>query len=109
MSLIDRKQVMECLTKEYNRRFMQGDRDGLKLAWIEKAVDDAPEVDAEPVRHGRWTADESTYTDGEAQCSVCKTTFYVDDLYCVGEKAQSELPKYCPHCGAKMDGEHETD
>lgn len=40
---------MECLTKEYNRRFMQGDRDGLKLAWIEKAVNDAPEVDAVPV------------------------------------------------------------
>lgn len=41
---------MECLTKEYNRRFMQGDRDGLKLAWIEKAVDDAPTVEAVPVK-----------------------------------------------------------
>ena len=70
-------------------------------------LDDAPTVDAVPVRHGRWTADESTYTDGEAQCSVCKTTFYVDDLYCVGEKAQSELPNFCPHCGAKMDAEVE--
>lgn len=58
-----------------------------------------------PVRHGRWTADESTYTDGYVQCSVCKTTYYADDLYCVGEKAQSELPNYCPHCGAKMDAE----
>ena len=100
---------MECLKKEYNRRFMLGDRDGLKLAWIEKAVDDAPTVDAVPVRHGRWTADESMYTVGEAQCSVCKTTFYADDLYCVGEKAQSELPNYCPHCGAKMDAERKEE
>ena len=66
-----------------------------------------PTVDAVPVRHGRWTADESMYTVGEAQCSVCKTTFYADDLYCVGEKAQSEMPNYCPHCGAKMDAERE--
>lgn len=69
-------------------------------------IDTSKTVDAEPVKHGRWTADESTYTEGFAQCSVCKTTYYVDDLYCVGEKAQSELPNYCPHCGAKMtDGE----
>lgn len=61
---------------------------------------------AVPVRNGRWIADESTYTDGFVQCSVCRTTYYAEDLYCVGEKAQSELPNYCPHCGAKMtDGE----
>lgn len=70
-------------------------------------IRNAPTIDA--VRHGRWTADESTYTTGEAQCSVCKTTFYVDDLYCVGEKAQSELPNYCPHCGAKMDAERKEE
>lgn len=68
-----------------------------------------PTVDAVPVRHGRWTADESTYTDGEAQCSICKTTYYMDDLYWVGEKAQSELPNYCPHCGARMDAEKEEE
>ena len=72
-------------------------------AYIIGTLEEVVPVDAVPVRHGRWTADESTYTDGEAQCSVCKTTFYVDDLYCVGEKAQSELPNYCPHCGAKME------
>ena len=70
-------------------------------------IDNAPTVDAVPVRHGRWTADESMYTVGEAQCSMCKTTFYEDDLYMVGEKAQSEMPNYCPHCGAKMDAERE--
>ena len=57
---------------------------------------------AVPVKNGRWIVDESTYTDGLVQCSVCRTTYYAEDLYCVGEKAQSELPNYCPHCGAKM-------
>ena len=72
---------------------------------FEEAIRDAKTVDAIPIKHGRWIADESMYTVGEAQCSVCKTTFYADDLYMVGEKAQSELPNFCPHCGAKMDAE----
>lgn len=75
--------------------------EALKLAV--DALKELPTVEAEPVRHGRWACDEGLYTEGCAQCSVCKTTFYEDDLYCVGEKAQSELPNYCPHCGAKMD------
>lgn len=37
--LITRRAVMESLTKEYNRRRTN---DGLRLAWIEGAVDDTP-------------------------------------------------------------------
>ncbi len=40
---------MGSLTKEYNRRFQLGDRGGLKLAWIENAVNTASPVDAIPV------------------------------------------------------------
>lgn len=40
--LVSRQAVLEALLKEYNYRFMQGDRGGLKLAWIEKAVDSVP-------------------------------------------------------------------
>ena len=36
---ISRKAVMESLTREYNRRFKE---EGLKPAWIEKAVNEAP-------------------------------------------------------------------
>lgn len=53
------------------------------------------------VRHGEWRADEMSYTVGETWCSVCRTQYYIDDLYNVGE---NDLPNYCPHCGAKMDG-----
>ena len=44
--LIRREDVMQALLAEYNRRFMAGDRGGLKLAWIEKAVDSVPAVNA---------------------------------------------------------------
>lgn len=40
--LVRREDVMQALLAEYNRRFMAGDRGGLKLAWIEKAVNSAP-------------------------------------------------------------------
>lgn len=43
----------------------------------------APAVDAEPVRHGRWVHG--------MQCSECKQV----DL---------ARPNYCCNCGAKMDG-----
>lgn len=38
--LVSRKAVMDSLTAEYNRRFRE--HDGLRLAYIEKAVDDVP-------------------------------------------------------------------
>ena len=68
-------------------------------------INEAPTVDAVPVRHGKWTADEILYTQGMVVCSCCKTEYYRDDLYMVGNDAQGELPNYCPNCGARMDAE----
>ena len=61
-------------------------------------------VDAAPVVHGRW---ERVGSDGIVCCSICgipmnKTRISLPDggsSYCyIGTN-------YCPHCGAKMDGE----
>ena len=51
----------------------------------------------EPVRHGRWIQSKTVYA--YHNCSLCK----------VPHKMQMScnvyvLLKYCPHCGAKMDG-----
>ena len=54
-------------------------------------------IDAEPVRHGRWVKMDTTGRyDGENvwNCSVCG---YPVGIWTVGSK-------YCPNCGAKMDG-----
>ena len=40
--LVRRDEVMKALIAEYDRRFMEGDRGGLRLAWIEKAVNSVP-------------------------------------------------------------------
>ena len=69
-------------------------------------------VDAVPVKHGRWIpvdsysafgGDESTWmSHGNPiafyYCSECKEQAYA------GEDGESLLTKYCPDCGARMDG-----
>ena len=54
-------------------------------------VQEAPAVDAEPVRHGRWIISSDGYYP---YCSECKA-----------EPKSGVMTKYCPNCGAKMDKE----
>lgn len=54
-------------------------------------IDDAPTVDAEPVRHAYMLTDE----DGNIECSNCGSG------ECWGN--------YCMNCGAKMEDNNETD
>lgn len=61
-------------------------------------IEDAPVVDAAPVVHGRWGEYESfplTPSMNGCPCSVCKTHFSPSSII---------LMKYCPNCGAKMNG-----
>lgn len=80
------------------------------LAYV---LENAPTIEAEPVRHGRWEDrgglltpmhryDEFTNPDSVfyGTCSVCGRTVYQGGIL--------NGFKYCPHCGAKMDQEAET-
>jgi len=69
-------------------------------------IDDIPTADVAEVKHGRWRNCYLDYT--LAECSECKEMFDV----CSEEKATAELfdvfnrfYKFCPNCGARMDGE----
>lgn len=69
--LVRRGDVMDELVKEYNRRRQEG---GLKLAWIEKAVDSArPVEDVRPVvtciECKRYGICVSSYVDPEFFCA----------------------------------------
>lgn len=64
---------------------------------IEDAVDDAPTVDAEHVKHGHWINhfDDLFPEESTQECSVCHA-----------EQMGTMLnDNYCPNCGAKMDEE----
>jgi hypothetical protein len=54
-------------------------------------IEEAPTIEAEHVKHGKWVKDESR---DMLRCSVCKN-FCVENWY--------YWLRYCPDCGAKMD------
>lgn len=62
----------------------------------------APTLDYAPVRHGEWIpVDEETPCD-EWDCTACgeRKTF----VYRMDYDEMKEFYRYCPNCGAKMDG-----
>lgn len=68
--------------------------DGNVLVMPVSALDEAPTENVEEVRYGEWKYDHWC----EFKCSIC------------GHWSQTEprgKEKYCPHCGAKMDGKED--
>ena len=62
-----------------------------------------PAADVAEVVYGQWEGEGDGYADGEIvldvwHCSQCG--YCIDD----GPDNPDCLPKYCPGCGAKMDG-----
>lgn len=71
---------------------------------VDKALEETPTIEAEPVRHGRWIPLEyDGYADGSPvwdlwECSECQEEHSGDE---------DTLTPYCPNCGARMDGDPE--
>ena len=66
------------------------------LAECTMRVKDAPTIDAEPVRHGRWAMMAGFPACSECGCSPADWEAKPD--------TPDETPPYCHSCGAKMDG-----
>ena len=57
-----------------------------------RIIEKLPAVDAEPVRRGEWTEPYKNDIWGYYVCSICKC-------------ASVSKSRYCPDCGARMEGE----
>lgn len=66
------------------------------MNFVRNVINELPTIDAEPVRHGWWVQGNIRPKSYFRLCSVCKKLAY----FC-GEGCSY---KYCPNCGAKMDG-----
>lgn len=80
--------------------------------WIfHKAITEAPVVDAEPVLHGYNAT--PTHPSDQFVCSCCGFTCEITEIRYdadgLGEPDVYEYDcKYCPNCGARMEGENEA-
>lgn len=66
-----------------------------KFEALSAALDDAPSVDAEPVRHGKWIKGDYICDEYEWKCSACGETEW---------RGSADWMKFCMYCGARMDG-----
>lgn len=82
MRLIDADALMDAMRDEEFQTFVPLDE-------VDSVIDNAPTIEAEPVRHGKWTI--------YKECSECC------ELALYNANEEFVLSKYCPHCGAKMD------
>lgn len=67
-------------------------------------IEALPAADVVEVRHGEWKADTDEYEicATEFTCSCCKESFASSEMT---DEDFLQMMKYCPNCGAKMDGE----
>lgn len=65
------------------------------------AIKAIPAADVAPVRYGRWVWDDDLDggEDMHYYCSICLHNAYGCTIEILGGKY-----RYCPNCGAKMDG-----
>lgn len=83
---------------EYDEGYLDAIADAVE------AVKHAPDIDPESLRpRGMWEGTADGYADGELvydtwTCSECGYTVETDD--------PDDLTKFCPYCGAKMEGGH---
>ena len=62
-----------------------------------RVLADIPAADVAPVVHGRWEYDLPTInTYGQLRCSICN--------WWTLDPSVDRSYRYCPNCGAKMDG-----
>lgn len=79
--------------------FRYSSASGVSVAVIE-GIRKCPTADVVEVRHGKWIEQDDGWGGVLYTCSVCRCDWTTID----GTPFENNM-RYCPECGAKMDGE----
>lgn len=86
--------MSELIDREAVREFIKSYRHSTDVVYhMEKHLYEVPTIDAVPVVHGYWVTEtvRGDYVPCCSECGLENGTIYEFN--------------YCPHCGARMDGE----
>ena len=92
--LKDVKPIIQTLVRIKEKTPINDESGRHRIRQALRLLEEAPSVDAEPVRHGRW----EWITEDIYRCENCGERVHVKEV--MGRPDWD----YCPSCGAKMDG-----
>lgn len=84
----------DALLKKFNIDDMETVNGCVPILIARETIERAPAADVAPVVHGRWIEDDTGIMH---YCSECHKY----------NGSTTYMPKYCPNCGALMDGKDE--
>ena len=96
---IEREAIEKAFAEEIRTNYLDDYAKGFQAALL--AIMSIPSVDVAPVRHAKWKLIDECVNEG-VYCSNCHKKIYRAEY--ANQKVKS---KYCPNCGARMDGEEE--
>ena len=94
MRLIDKKELKEWIESWFTKNkyyHPYSKSNNIPIDELYDILEQMPTIEAEPIRHGKWIGDDL--------CSCCGN---ITEVY---EEYNAREFEYCPHCGARMDGE----
>lgn len=102
--LTDADAIMEALNifndkVNGNEHFLNG------IETAKEIIDNAPTIEAEPVRRGRWKMTLRYMPASEISDTASQSFYFAECSVCGWQRRFSEKYKWCPHCGARMDNE----
>lgn len=91
---VPKSDILDLITEEYTAGGFT-DYSNYSNLWDE--VDDMPAADIQPAKCGKWILKENAILTG-CECSLCKCSVSIPE---------SKFYKFCPYCGARMNGDTE--
>lgn len=105
---ISREKAIKELREVYENEYptASGDFDEYASHDVPNVLRNIPAADVQPVKHGKWEEEDTMPYDNFVVCSECGMNLSPQNYT---KEEWQESFKYCPCCGARMDGGAKND